>query len=424
MFELKPALRRLGLLTMLLGAAGGAAGILAGIAAGQGRPAVDATAGPHGEDGESVESSDPLAWVGDRDIRFIARVKGTGAELRSGPDPAYRVLRTAEEGELLIVVGDAAKHVEVLVPAGFAAYVHGRYVDLGPNDIGVVNTTRVNIRSRPTSTGDYPIGKVHTGRELQVWGKAESDPDWYRVVAPSEFTLFVSDDEVEIAGDEHDPGLQDEIAAAREDRLAAFERRSPEAILRREARERAEQAPARLEEALALFQEERSLGLEADFSPAEERLAQVLADSTDPMLKTRATALKSQIALQERLNEAEREKQALREELEREREQILEERRRFQEQLEAAKAASESQVAEVAPGEAGEWNGFLRLQPGGSAHPIGLEQGQQMQAWLYCSSGKLRLRDYVGLQVQVSGRALRLEGAPVVDVDHLTILKR
>ncbi|MFH0945655.1 MAG: hypothetical protein V2A76_10695 [Planctomycetota bacterium] len=372
----------------------------------------------------SADGEDPLGWVGEREILFIARVKGTGAVLRSGPDPAYRVLRGGQEGELLLVVGDARGHVEVLVPAGFTAYIHGRYVDLGDDDIGTVNTDRVNVRSRPTSTGDYPLGKVHTGEKLMVYGPAETDPEWYRIVAPADMPLFAADDEVEIAGDPvNNPELLDGIAAARRTRTAAFERRSPEAIARLEAKERAQQAPGLVRQAAGLLEEAGKLGLAADYSDSRALLAQALADSDDPVLRAQAGALDEQIVALERLQEEERERLALLKELQEEKDRLAAERERIRQLAEAA-GTKENEPAPIEPGKPGSWSGFLRTRPNDLSHPISLEQGTQVRAWLLCSSGKLRLKDYAGLQVQVSGRTLRAEGAPVVDVDRLEILLR
>ena len=372
----------------------------------------------------SADGEDPLAWVGEREILFIARVKGTGAVLRSGPDPAYRVLRGGQEGELLLVVGDASKHVEVLVPGGFTAYVHGRYVEMGENDIGIVKTDRVNIRSRPTSTGDYPLGKVHTGEKLMVYGQAETDPEWYRIVAPARLSLFVADDEIEIAGDPvHNPALLDEIVAARRSRTEAFERRSPEAIARLEEEKRARQAPGLVRQAAGLLQEAGKLGMEADYSATQALLAQALAASDDPVLKAQVAALEDQIVALERLQEKELERMALLKELQEEKQRLAAERERVR-LLAEQTGAEEQEPAPIVPGAPGSWSGFLRMQPNDPSHPISLERGTVVQAWLVCSSGRLRLKDYAGLQVQVSGRTLRLEGSPVVDVDRLEILLR
>lgn len=367
------------------------------------------------------QGGDPLAWIGQREIHFVARAGSAGAVLRSGPDPAYREVRRLEPGTLLLAVADRPGYVGVLVPDGYTAYIHSRYVEVGAEDIGTVTSNRVNVRSIPSSTGDYPIGQVSTGRKLWVWGRAENGSDWLRITAPGDLPVWVADGEIDIAGTlgEH-PELVGEIALMRAERSRSFEERSPAAIARAEARRRSADTPAMLEVAMRLLRDEELRGAEGDFSQVKDLLSRIFADTLDPQVRRDAEELDRRIALVERNRAQEAARQEMLDELARQKEALRLERER----LAQARVAKPPEPVQAQQGEIGSWSGFLRLRPDDGQHPVALEQGTKVVAWLSCDSGKIVLRDFAGLQIRADGRVASLDGAPVVEVSRLEILRR
>ncbi len=374
-------------------------------------------------DATSVETDDedPLAWVGPHEVHFVARVGAGGAALRSGPDPNYRVVREVPAGHLLVVVGEAPGHTRVLVPDGYVAYIHSRYLKVDDEGIGVVTSSRVNVRSLPSSQGDYPIGQVNAGVVVWVWGRKGEEDGWCEVTAPADLPLWAAEGDLDIAGDPRsDAALLAQLEALRGERRKAWEDRAGEAAARAAARRQAEQALERVQEARSLLDAARQQGAAADVEPVKALLASILESSTDPAVGLQVEALRRDIALIEQLQEAERARAALLAQLAAERQRLEDER------VAAAKAAKEELYGGKLPevGQEGAWNGFLRERADDREHPFALETGTRVAAWLRCSSGRLRLADFAGLQVCVRGRVLSIAGAPLIDVQRIEIIRK
>ena len=119
-------------------------------------------------------------------------------KLWSGPGPNYKVVRRAEQGLLVKVVGEVVKEVEeeddyyrIFVPDGYDCYISALYLNVGADSVGVVTGNRVALRSIPNPKADFPLIRVDKGQRLKVWEKVG---DWYRCLAPEHAHVYVIQD--------------------------------------------------------------------------------------------------------------------------------------------------------------------------------------------------------------------------------------
>lgn len=368
----------------------------------------------------STDDADPLAVFGTREIAFVGRVKDGGGALRSGADPNYREVKAVAAGTLLPVVGDRADFLEVLVPEGYRAFVHVRYVDLEGGGIGRVNASAVNVRAEPKTDSDYEIGQVDIGQELWVIGPAGEDENWLEIVAPAELPLWIHSDQVEVGGDLKDDATRTALEAALARRRADWLEHSPDAKARHEADSRESELAAAVEAALTLADEQHARGAAADYTDAKTKLGEVIAATKDPALKAKAESSLKDVVLFEELRDKEKQRAALRDELD-------------DVKRKSDAAAKQAQVDEQkkkfgtdlpAVGGHGAVVGFMRLRSDDTVHPFALERGTRVACWLKCSSGRYRLKDFAGLQVEASGRFVEMGETPVIEVDRLVIQRR
>lgn len=372
-----------------------------------------------GSDATAVPAADrdPLGFLAGQELKLVGRAGPSGAELRSGPDPNYKLVRTAPAGTLFAVVGSTKTHYKVLVPDGFRAYIHSKYLEVDASGHGTVTSDAVNVRSTPSATADYPIGQVSSGAEVLVWSKAGDAGDWCEVTAPAELAVWTPMSSVEAAG-ELDDALRSAIAEALALRERAFLARgagsSPnEAAAAAQTAELAGRLDAVQRELAAA----RARGPAADYGPPAAALAQLAGEAADPALRTRIEGLQREVAdlvaLQEQARASEATAAAARAEEERKRREAA-----------AAPVPLSATVAAAAP-TPGAYVGFLRQRKGDPTHPFTVEQGTKVVAWLTCSSGRYRLADFANLQVEASGSVgASRDGAPVLDVGRLAIVRR
>ncbi len=380
--------------------------------------------------GLSGEAVDPLGWIGGHEIEFVGEAARDGVDLRSGPDPHYKVVRTVPAGAPLVVVDRRGTHLGVLVPSGYNAFVHGRYVDVDELGVGRVTTSRVNVRSVPSSREDYPIGQLDAGTELWVWGGAEGNEQWLEVTAPTDLPLWVDAGDVADAGSFDDPAVLERIAAALAERRRAFDERNAEAAAAAAARREAESARARRLERIAALrgeiEAERSRGADADYASLREEIGRLESsgdEATDgaSVKEALATAM-SRIELYELERDRAVESRALLARIEEEKRRLAEERAALLTALEQVDTTPEVRV-----GTDGAWSGFVRFRsfPGDAAiKAYALESGTEVAAWITSPDGRYRLRDFAGRSMRVHGRIVAQEGArPVVEVTRLEQLR-
>lgn len=378
--------------------------------------------------GLAASAVDPFGWMGENEVEFVGRAARDGVDLRSGPDPHYKVVRTVPSGTPLVVVARASSRLGVLVPSGYNAFVHGRYVEVDASGIGRVTTSRVNVRSVPSSREDYPIGQLDAGETLWVWGPAEGAEQWLEVTAPADLPLWVDADAVEPIGALEDAGVAEALTAALAERQRAFDERTEEAAAAARARREAEAArqawAARVEEWRTRLEEERTRGADADYTPLRAEILALESTAPAPALVEGEGPPEALASLTARLEAYELERDRVLENralLAR----IEEEKQRLAEEREALLAALErvDTVPKVQVGTDGEWSGFVRIRPfpGDSGiKAYALEHGTDVAAWITSPDGRYRLGDYTGRTMRVRGRIVAQEGArPVVEISRL-----
>lgn len=389
---------------------------------------------------------DPLAWIGDREVRFVGRTRDA-IGLLSGPNENYRKVKTVAAGSLLVVVGDLApNYLEILVPDGFRAFIHGRYLEQVSGHIWRVNADRVNLRSQPQSQGDYPITQLHTDAEVWVWGPAPSDPEWIEVTPRAAVALWTTDDEVDPIGgltgatlDEitrlragfdamfAEPGAMDPLVQASSPTSPPTPQAEPPApAVEATADNPLAAGHERIAELLLQAKEgiaaQRQRGRAADYSTARNLLAEAARLQPDPPEIALSDSLLAEIRMHEEDRRAALERESLAS-------RIAEEKDRLA-RLQTAGLTTETKVlttpspatATWSAGQQTRFSGFLRHRPEDPSRPLAVEQGTRVLAYVTCSSGRYVLTDFVGKQVALKGKIGTAGATPTLDVDHLEII--
>jgi hypothetical protein len=238
--------------------------------------------------------------------------------------------------------------------------------------------------------------------------------------AAGTLALWIADGTFDLVGEIDDARLA-EIAAARAERLRAWEERTEEARLQAAERRSATDATAGLETVRVQVARERERGAAAEYAPARESLRTLRDRTTDPALLAAIDAQEREIGALEQATAAERARLELSQRLDAELERLERARKDAAEAREKARAGEPG--PQVQPGQDVTWAGFLRVRPDDVQHPIALEQGSRVVVWLECSKGRYVLADFGGRQVQVAGRVSVVEGIPSIDVTHLEVLR-
>ncbi|MBK6940169.1 MAG: SH3 domain-containing protein [Planctomycetes bacterium] len=366
---------------------------------------------------------DPIAWMGGKSVVAVARVAADGAEFRSGPDPNYRVVRRAEPGTLVLIVGYHPNHFcEILVPTGVRAYVHSRFMQVDDDGLGRCHEERVNVRSIPSSQGDYPIGQIGPGDVLLVWNKTGPDQDWYEVTPPGRLTVYVEDTALDLVGT-LDDATAVEIADARSALYARFAAAADESK-ERDARAAAEAAlRVEYDRLVAAIEVQRARGPDAEYDAIENDLTRLGVETDDADLLRDIEAKRELVATLTQSADRERKLRA-RQEQERE-----ESERRARETATRAPAVSpvttptqpQPTTPPAAAGTSGEWVGFLRSRDENGGVAYSVEQGARVLVRIDGGSKRYRWADFVGLQVRVRGRVIQSGGVPTIDVTKLEI---
>lgn len=134
----------------------------------------------------SAQDKDPVDVIG------LCRLL-SDQDLWSGPSKNYKKIKRAASGSLLEIIGEKGSYFRVRVPDGFSCFIHTNFIIFNEEMLGTVTGNRVNLRSTPSTKGDYPLFQVNSGYTLRVW---ERDGEWVRVEAPPEAYLYVLKTEV------------------------------------------------------------------------------------------------------------------------------------------------------------------------------------------------------------------------------------
>lgn len=339
--------------------------------------------------------------------------------LWSGPSNNFRVMNRLQAGTLLEIIGQKGEYFQVRVPGGFPCYIHSKYFVVNDKLIGTVTGSRVNLRSLPSTTGDYPIFKVDRGDTLQVW---EKKGEWYKVTAPREAYGYVP--KTAVAPVRTDPDVLDEVTAQRTRAMEKWQ--SHVAVIRNDAKARSEEA-----EVGARFRELEAgaAGGFAGMDLAETRQAysEVAARTSDEMTRklseSRMREIDSLLAekeMQDTLEERERQMR-LREE------KWRRELREMENRGAGGAAPAPGAAATTAAPQKGRLFTVLgRVDAKGTK--IMLRGGKTFNDPLYtiiCPDKRFALKDFHGKRIAVKGRVDQmLTGElPRIAVERIEILK-
>ncbi len=352
-----------------------------------------------------------FTWAPDRAVTSVVRVTGKNAELRSGPDDNYKAVATVAAGTALPRVGSNPSYYQVLVPGGYHAFVHRRYLDVADATHGRVNTDHVNVRSQPSSSSDYPIGQVNSGTEVAIVKAAGESDEWFEIEAPASLPLWIRQDAVEDLG-AMTAELKSEIDGERTGRgtpSGAAERAAANA--------RAQQAQdeAELVRLATVVENAQKEGADVDLAGSRDSVQEILAHATDASIRQRAVELDGKIRTLEQIRDRERSR--------REAQAAADRAREEQEKL---RQAAERATAPPTPavGSRVTMTGFVRVRPDDGGHPFALEQGTRRLAWITCESGRYRLRDYAGMQVSITGAVSSVDALPILEAERIEIVRQ
>lgn len=375
-------------------------------------------------DATVVEPKDgnPLSWTGNHEVQLTLVAGPAGAALHSGPDPTYTVVKRAVPGEPLLVVGERNDFFAVLVPAGYHAFVNREYVALDPDGTGSIRGDAVNLRPKPSLEADYPIGRLESGRDLEVIGAADAEEKWLEIMAPGDIPLWVPYGEVEIIGDLSDATYLAKVATARQARHDDWIASSPDARLATAQRVHDDQLRERLDAIDRDLLAERERGADADFTALRAQLAAIITEASSDGLRTQAEARLADIDGDERRVVRER---AMRAEAERLQSELEMEKQRLADaQRKAAEDAKNTVGPRVAVGDQTSMIAFLRKKGDGSKVVYSLERGNTVLTRVTSSNGRYRLEDFVGMQIEITGRYIGGGVPPTLEVERLVIQKR
>jgi hypothetical protein len=309
-----------------------------------------------------------------------------------------------------VVVGEEGLWKRVLVPGGFACFVHSSLVRRDPGGEAVVTSDRVLLR--PTAGKEQlPLETVlEKGDVITVLGE---EGEWLRVIPPERTHLYVYAELLADLGPASEYRQRVEDAAARR-REALLSGRSPEALRAdREARQKALR-----EEALALG--EQVLAGEGDAADLKRRIDRISLEAEDDLTVSYANALLALLGQRAAAEALRRELAAAEGEKTRSADEIAALRARMEaaekEYGTALAKAREIRAQRESPYQA---VGVVEMREGGFAL---VERGRVVYR---IESERFRLADYAGRRVAVSGRLIvenAETGAGRLRVEKLEIL--
>ncbi|MHC4473704.1 MAG: SH3 domain-containing protein [Planctomycetota bacterium] len=342
----------------------------------------------------------PAAGAGDTEV---SRIKGSEVRLRAGPGMKHPVLAMLGRGDLVIRTGQDERWVRVLVPGGFACFVHGKLVERRPDGTARVKATRVLLRA--TAGKDFaPLTTVLDRDEtVTVLGEAG---DWLRIIPPERTHLYVFEELIEAAGpvEEHRAAL-DRAAKARRERLLASR------LPRKVEKDAAAVRKAHRETVVAAGKE--VLAGKGDTGKLIEKLTPIALESDDDLTSGYANSLIALLTLREkaeRLREQiERAKKEKAEEVESLSARLVRAEARYREALRVAQVKRELRERPF------RGVGTIETRDGGF---VLMEKGRLVYRLL---SKRFDLSGYVGKRVGVNGRMVVTD--PEAGITHLMVEK-
>ncbi len=331
------------------------------------------------------------------------RVTGDKVQVRAGPGTRHAVLLQVNRGDLLVVLGREGQWCRVLVPGGFACFVHRSLVQVEDEAEPVISASRVRLR---VSAGKEVLPLETVLDRGQVVEILVREGDWLKIIAPPATHLYIYADYVEELGParEYRKSLAEQAAIRRKQLVSG----KTEDQLRREERER----QRALRDGVVVAGKSVLAG-EGDTGELTRNLRRIALETTDDLTRGYANSLLLLLGLR-------RQAELLREDLSRidtergeevsalkARIEVAEGRyRRELENARALRAERERPFRRV--GRIEKRNGkFVLLVKGGMV--------------VHLLSERFRLQDYIGKRVGVNGRMVMTD--PETGATHLMVEK-
>lgn len=158
---------------------------------GQGVVPLESIGGPTATEVGSREAAAPTTQAAPKE--YSGEITGSNVYVRSGPGTNYYPITKLQEGERVRVVGEEYGWLRIVPPEGCFSVIDRRYVDRGPDDLGVVNADRVRVYAGSLLVDrSYAVQlQLSRGAEVAVVGEDE-ESGFYRIAPPEGATAWVS----------------------------------------------------------------------------------------------------------------------------------------------------------------------------------------------------------------------------------------
>ncbi|MHC4093404.1 MAG: SH3 domain-containing protein [Planctomycetota bacterium] len=130
---------------------------------------------------------------------YVGEVTTDNLYVRSGPSTNYYPVAKLDAGSRVRVVGQEGEWLAIVPPDGCYSLIADSYVDVGDDDIGVVNGDNVRVRAGSQLQPDkyYAIQlKLSEGAEVEILDHVEKlgsdEMGYYRIVPPAGAQLWAS----------------------------------------------------------------------------------------------------------------------------------------------------------------------------------------------------------------------------------------
>lgn len=151
-----------------------------------------------------------------------------GLVLHAGPGVNHAGVLMLDATTTVRTGETAGEYVEVFVPDGFPAYVHGDYATVDDASQTVtIAADRVNLRLLPSTLGLPPVGHLSAGESALLLGRERG---WVRLLSPSRVGLWARAGDLSAAGSDAAARWQQtwqQREAARSRAVAAYRATDP-----------------------------------------------------------------------------------------------------------------------------------------------------------------------------------------------------
>jgi uncharacterized protein YgiM (DUF1202 family) len=344
---------------------------------------------------------------------YAAVVARDEARVRAGPSANYRVLEKLARGTVVVVTGSEGEFLRVRIPGGVPVFVHGDLLEAGGAGRGSVS--RSDVLMRPTPGQDYfPLEgqKLQKGDALTVLERGLGEKGaWVKVLPPDGVEYFVHATLLEKAPADaaNDPAVA-RLSSARRSAYADGAGAAKDAARKAEG-----DLAALTAAAAAALSAAPADSLPPDAVLHRDNLTQVMTESADPALRSRAADLSGEYL--------ERERQDLHAQARADRTTVQEELRRRLAEIEADYQRKLDEILKAAPKDAGPrwkavgtvrrtWEGYELVKGEVRLHRI--------------ASLRYDLDEMVNLRVGINGKDVAVDpakGLSIFRVDSLEILE-